>query len=193
VERNLPVFETARLILRGVTEADAHAYERHFVDYAVIGNLAAFVPWPYPAGGVLEFIRTQVLPNQAIDRWVWGIFLKTDPGELVGVVELLRQGRPKNRGFWLSRELWGRGIMTEAVVPVMDYAFDSLGFEKLTFTNAVGNVRSRRVKEKTGARLVGVEPARYVNPNFTEREVWEITKEEWHGFRAGGKPGPVLS
>ena len=181
----MPVFETKRLILRGVTEEDASAYERHFVDYEVISNLAAIVPWPFPAGGVLEFIRNQIMPHQGVDRWMWGIFLKTKPDELVGVVDLWRQGRPENRGFWLARRLWGQGIMTEAVVPVMDYAFHTLGFDKLTFTNAVGNLRSRRIKEKTGAHPIRVETAKFVNPDFTEHEIWELTKEEWQRFRTG--------
>jgi ribosomal-protein-alanine N-acetyltransferase len=73
--------------------------------------------------------------------------------------------------------------MTEAVVPVMDYAFAELGFKKLVFCNAVGNIRSRRVKEKTGARLVRREPASFRNPDYKEREVWELTGEEWRAFR----------
>lgn len=47
--------------------------------------------------------------------------------------------------------------MTEAVKPVMNFAFKELGFDQLVFTNAVGNQRSRRIEEKTGARLI--EPA----------------------------------
>jgi ribosomal-protein-alanine N-acetyltransferase len=69
--------------------------------------------------------------------------------------------------------------MTEAVEPITDYAFGQLGFEKLVFTNAVGNPRSGRVKEKMGARLVGRVPARFVDPAFTEHEIYELTKNEW--------------
>jgi hypothetical protein len=61
--------------------------------------------------------------------------------------------------------------------------FDHLGFEKLVFANAVGNVRSRRIKEKTGARQLRTEPAKFVNPLDTEREILEITKDEWNAFR----------
>lgn len=44
----LPIFTTERLILREVTEEDAPAYEKNFVDYEVISQLASVVPWPYP-------------------------------------------------------------------------------------------------------------------------------------------------
>lgn len=180
----LPVFETERLILRGVTLDDAGNYKKHFVDYEVIRQLSSVVPWPYPDNGVAEYIRNEILPKQGKDKWVWGIFRKEFPEELIGCVDLWREGRPENRGFWLGRKFWGRGYMTEAVYPVMDYAFSVLGFEVLVFANAVGNLRSRRIKEKTGARLVRVETAKFVDPSYTEHEVWELTKEAWETFRS---------
>jgi RimJ/RimL family protein N-acetyltransferase len=185
----IPVFETERLLLRGVNEADVPAYERNFVDWEVIGQLGAAVPWPYPAAGVRDFIRS-VLPRQGKDIWVWGIFRRQQPDELIGVVHLFRRGQPENRGFWLARRFWGRGYMTEAVIPVMDYAFGPLGFEILTVANARGNVRSRRVKEKTGARLVRLEPRRHVSPEYTESEVWELTKAEWVRWKAAQDASP---
>jgi RimJ/RimL family protein N-acetyltransferase len=175
----IPTFETSRLILRGVVENDAISWQKHFDDYEVIRHLSAHVPWPYPKDGVLSFLKSSILPSQGKDRWVWGIFLKEAPDELVGVVDLWREGRPEHRGFWLSHQHWGKGLMTEAVDPVMDYAFNDLGFEVLVFANAVGNIGSRRVKEKTGARLLRVEPAEFVDPKFTEHEIWELRKEDW--------------
>lgn len=175
----LPVFETARLILREITERDAPAYERHFIDYEVMGTMSHEVPWPYPENAVLEHIRTAVIPNQCIDQWFWGVCLKSAPDELIGAIWLKRKGTPSNRGFWLGKRFWRHGIMTEAVKPVTDYAFDVLGFDKLVLTNAVGNAASRRIKEKIGAVFVRTEPANYVNPRYVEREVWELTKESW--------------
>ena len=58
-----------------------------------------------------------------------------------------------------------------------------LGFEVLVFANAVGNLRSRRIKEKTGARLLRTEPAEFVDPSFKDREIWELSKSEWTAAR----------
>jgi RimJ/RimL family protein N-acetyltransferase len=91
----IPIFETARLILRGVTAADAPAYEKHFVDWVVISHLGQVVPWPYPPGGVRTYIETAILPKQGKDKWVWGIFRKQDPMEIIGVVDLWRPHAPK--------------------------------------------------------------------------------------------------
>lgn len=175
-----PSFRTERLILREIIEADAPSYEKNFATYDVISELNREVPWPYPKGGVLEYMRTEIFPKQGKDAWVWGIVLKDKPNEIIGSIGLWKEGSPENRGFWLAKKFWGQGIMTEAVIPVMNYAFDVIGFDKLTFANAAGNKRSRRIKEKTGARLIRLEPAEFVNSDYKQREIWEITKQEWY-------------
>lgn len=183
----LPKFETQRLILKGITLEDASSYEKNFVDYEVIRHLSSAVPWPYPKGGVEDFIKKVILPNQGKNRWVWGVFLKQNPNELIGAIDLWREGKPENRGFWLAKKLWGQGVMTEAVEPVINYAFSELGFKKLVFANAVGNTASRKVKEKTGARLIEVRPAKFVDPTYTEHEIWELTQQDWFAFCSSRK------
>ena len=180
-----PNIETARLALKPVTAADIPSYEKHFIDYEVIRHLAQETPWPYPVDGVKDFVLNHILPNQGKDKWVWGIFLKENPSELIGVVDLWREGNPEHRGFWLGKAFWNRGLMTEAAGAINDFAFQDLGFEKLIFSNAKGNIQSRKIKEKTGAKLIGVEPATFVDPIYTEHELWELSKEDWLEFKRG--------
>lgn len=182
-------FETKRLILNPLSPGDIPSYETHFVDYEVIRYLSAVVPWPYPRNGVREFFQKVLLPRQGISRWSWGLFLKESPTEVIDCIELWRPGTPENRGFWLARQLWGRGLMSEAVQPVLGFAFKDLAFDRLVFTNAVGNERSRRIKEKTGARLIDVRPAKFVDPLYSEHQIWELTKSEW----TLGQPSAVLA
>lgn len=180
----IPILQTSRLILREILKSDEQAYRKHFVNYEVIRNLTRSVPWPYPEDGVIRYLRTDVFPNQAKDRWVWAITLKEEPQSLIGAIELLKNATPANRGFWLGEEFWGKGYMTEAAEAVNDYAFNTLNFKKLVFANAVGNHRSGRIKEKSGARFVRQEPAVYVDPALNTRNVYEITKSEWLEFKA---------
>jgi len=187
---------TARLELRPVTAADAPACQRHFADYEVIRHLSARVPWPYPEDGARTYIRDVVLPAQGRDHWVWGLHRRDGgDGGLVGIIDLWRkQDRPTNRGFWLGRAFWGRGYMTEAVVRVTDHAFDDLGFDVLVFGNAEGNDRSHAIKRKTGARLVAVVPATFVDPAYARMELWRLTRTDWERWRrantaAAASPG----
>lgn len=179
--KTIPTFETQRLILRGVLESDAEEYARHFINYEVIRHLAAGVPWPYPDDGIMTYIKDQILPFQGDSKWVWAITFKESPDTLIGVVELLSGEYPFNRGFWLGEQFWGKGIMMEAVEPVTDFAFQTLGFKVLTFANAAGNIRSARIKEKSGARFVRRESAKFVDPNLLERDVFELTPQDWLG------------
>jgi len=175
----VPEMVTERLILRAVTLADAPSYQKHFADYRVIRHLGAQVPWPYPEDGVRTFIQERVLPTQGEDRWHWGMRLVSAPEVVIGSIELWQPGTPENRGFWLGYDYWGKGLMTEALVPVMQFAFETAGFKKIVLSNAVGNGRSARIKQLAGAVLMKREPQAFVDPQYTERELWELTKAQW--------------
>lgn len=184
----LPDFTTKRLLLRPPGGADIPSWQRNFADYEVIRNLQANVPWPYPEDGVKSHLEEQILPRQGKDKWVWVICPIGRPEEVIGSVEIRRTGDDPgledNRGFWLARDYWGKGLMSEALVPVMNFAFNELGFTAMVLSNAARNRRSARVKKRHGARLVATAPGRFVDPDFTEKEIWEITKEEWMASRA---------
>lgn len=175
----IPHFKTERLILRDVQLSDIPSYQKHFNNWNIIRNLSAGVPWPYPSDGAEFFVKNVLIPNQNKNMWSWGIFLASHPQELIGVVDLFKNDRPENRGFWLSEEHWGKGLMTEAVAPVTKFAFEELGFEKLIFSNALGNLRSRRIKEKTGATFFKIVPSQHVDVELNESELWELTKDNW--------------
>jgi ribosomal-protein-alanine N-acetyltransferase len=59
-------------------------------------------------------------------------------------------------GYWLSEELWGRGIMPEAVKLVTDYAFSQLGFIRIQASVYSVNPASMRVLEKAGYVKEGI-------------------------------------
>lgn len=183
----VPTFQTDRLVLRPPSLTDVPACQRHFVDYEVIRHLsAANVSWPFPENGVRDFLTNAVLPSLGRDRWFWAIFEKAQPAEMIGAVDIWRDGHPDHRGFWLGRRFWGRGYMSEALAPIMDYAFDALGFDVMILSNAKGNLRSRRIKEKVGARYLRTVPRHQVDPSYRELELWELTREEWREHRTAG-------
>jgi RimJ/RimL family protein N-acetyltransferase len=175
----LPTFRTRRLVVRELVPTDIPAYRANFINYQVIRQLTSAVPWPYPENGVEDYLQSEIFPHQGQGKWVWAIALEESEAELIGAVELIRHANPANRGFWLGERYWGRGYMTEAVEPINEYAFTILGFESLIFANAVGNSRSSRIKEKTGARFLRREPGSYVDPDLKEREIFELTRDDW--------------
>jgi ribosomal-protein-alanine N-acetyltransferase len=59
-------------------------------------------------------------------------------------------------GYWLSEELWGRGIMPEAVKLVTIYAFSQLDFIRIQASVYSKNPASMRVLEKAGFTKEGI-------------------------------------
>jgi ribosomal-protein-serine acetyltransferase len=59
-------------------------------------------------------------------------------------------------GYWLDRDETGRGIMTQAVRLLTEYAFDALELHRLEIRAQTENHRSRRIPERLGFTLEGV-------------------------------------
>lgn len=180
-----PLIETRRLILRPMALADAPAIQRHFNNWNIIRNLAAVVPWPYPDDGAKVFIERELEKIAAGEEsFQWVLVLKSDDGEAIGNINFRprAESRKGNRGFWLAEPYWNRGLMTEAIAAVNDFAFLTLGIESFFVCNAVGNAGSRRVKQKTGAEFVGLIELPHHNGE-TRAEKWKVTREGWLGRR----------
>lgn len=171
---------TKRLILKSPTLDDAESLQKYINDWDIVRNFSKGFPWPYPADGAVSFLRDVVLPNQKKTRWSWGIFLKDNPDELIGFIELINQPNMRwNRGFWIGKPFWGQGLMPEAAHVVTTYAFEHAGFEKLVLANAQANKASRRIKEKTGGKFIGIVEHEHVDPTLKKTEMWELSKDDW--------------
>ncbi len=59
-------------------------------------------------------------------------------------------------GYDLSRDCWGKGLMTRAVRAAVCWAFDSLEINRIQATVMVGNIASARVLEKCGFQKEGM-------------------------------------
>ena len=58
-------------------------------------------------------------------------------------------------GYWIGEEYWGRGIATDALRRLAEYAFNRFDFERLEATVFDENPASCRVLEKAGFVLEG--------------------------------------
>lgn len=173
--------ETERLWLKPLALSDAPAVQRRFPHWEIVKLLNGKVPWPYPSDGAATFIAGELRKR---DIYNWALRLKSDePDEAIGLIALRPRADHDHRGFWLSQEFWGLGLMTEAANRVLDFAFDECGMIEITLTNAKENVRSGAVKIRQGARLAGEDTVETVS-GLKPRQVWRLTAEEWRKRRA---------
>lgn len=87
------------------------------------------------------------------------------------------------RPLALSEPYWRRGLMTEAIAVVNDFAFLTLGLDHFHVCNAATNEASRRVKQKTGAEFVGfIELPHHGGQSKAEK--WIVRRDAWLSGRS---------
>lgn len=71
-------------------------------------------------------------------------------------------------GYWLNQKYFGKGLMTEAINAITQYAFKQLHVKRIAITCSVDNVRSRKIPERLNYILEGILKANRVKPGSRE-------------------------
>ena len=82
-------------------------------------------------------------------------------------------------GYWLDRDVAGRGVMPTAVALVIDHCFRSAGLHRVEIAIRPENSNSLRVVEKLGLREVGLAPRfLHIDGDWRDHRIYAITVEE---------------
>ena len=153
-----PTIETARLVLRAVTEADADAVFAAcsnpavtrftlFDTHRTVTDSLRFV-WNYALANYLEMI-----PDP------FAITVKGDAGSpVVGCVGCHWASRPNRTlelGYWLAEPYWGKGLVAEGAAAAVAFCFANYPAERIQARVVAGNAASVRVLEKIGFAYEG--------------------------------------
>ena len=148
---SLPVLETARLILRTPSLADAKTLAT-LVNDRRIAEMTTRIPHPNTLADTEGFLATV---NRGDGETAFLITARD--GTLLGICGIARRsGQPPELGYWLGVPYWDQGFATEAARAVIDHAFADLGYDALVSGARVSNPASRRVLEKCGFQWTGV-------------------------------------
>ncbi len=157
-----PALSTARLVLRALDEADEHAvFDLHASPEAMRWWSAR--PWTDPAQARAYVARARAgfAERQSLR---WAIALRDDP-LVVGTATLFSidpQCRRAEIGYLLSPSHWGRGLMTEALMAVIDWGFDSFGLHRVEADVDPRNQASLRLLERLGFVREGLLRERWI-------------------------------
>lgn len=149
----VPQLETKRLILRTWKKSDAKDLYSYAKNPAV-GPRAGWKPHESEAES------RKIIGEVFLQNTVWAIVWK-ESGAVIGSVgfqeDKFRPGvHSMEMGYSLSEEFWGRGIMTEAALEVLDYGFEYMRLYIISITTGEENTASRRVIEKCGFSYEGM-------------------------------------
>ncbi|KQS72033.1 hypothetical protein ASG39_20035 [Rhizobium sp. Leaf371] len=145
-----PVIRTPRLILRPHALSDAAAITASLCDFGVARMLMR-VPQPYHLDDAREWLETQANAGTA-----WNAAI-TEKGDVhIGMVSIERLANGWHLGYWLNRQAWGRGIMSEAATALIETFFRQRPDCVLLSGVFADNTASLKVQAKLGFAITGI-------------------------------------
>lgn len=127
---------------------DLDAIVRHANNRRVSINLRDRFPYPYTARDARNWLDCVVARKPETS------FAIDVAGEAVGGISFHVQSDVEHRsaeiGYWLGEEFWGRGIATEVLIVITDFAFANHDLCRLYAHVFDWNGASARVLEKAG-------------------------------------------
>lgn len=145
---NTPTLKTERLILRKLTENDFDAMYKIFSDV----DVNKFLPW-FPLK-TIEDVKTFYIEQyekkyKQEKAYNYAICLKED-NRPIGYINV-SMNESYDFGYGLSKELWNKGIITEAGRVVIEQLREA-GIPYITATHDINNPRSGKVMQKLGMK-----------------------------------------
>ena len=182
----MPELETPRLQLRKLTMRDA----RDVFAYSRDPEVARHVLWDaqpqHRRIACLHPLYAAQIPDgrgrQLGDR-VEGV------GRIIGTIGFMWiqfEHASAEVGYSLARDMWGQGIMTEALREVICYAFETLRLNRVEAIHEVDNPASGAVMRKCGMRYEGCLRQKLRNKGrYVDVDLYAILRSD---PRPGAKP-----
>jgi RimJ/RimL family protein N-acetyltransferase len=175
-----PQLQGKRVRLRGPRNDDADALFALFSDPAVMRY------WSRPPMTTLG--EAQGLVGEMLDSFEqrslfnWMVTARDDDS-VIGTCTLFRID-PRHRhaeiGYALRSDHWGRGIASEAVALVLDWAFRRLDLQRVEADIDPRNDGSRQLLARLGFSSEGVMRQRFfVGDEATDSEIFGLLAEDW--------------
>lgn len=177
------ILETSRLILRPFSLADAPLLQGA-AGAREIADTMISIPHPYPDGKAEQYIQRQIQNFKAGHSVSFVIERKSEKA-FCGVIEIRdieREHSQAELSFWLITQVWGQGYMSEALKPMLRFAFKDLCLNRLYAYHMVRNPGSGRVLQKNGFIQEGVLRQRVRKWGvFEDVKIWATLRGDWRG------------
>lgn len=165
--------ETERLILRRFVIEDA---KDMYDNWASDPEVTKYLTWP-PHGSVAvtEWLLKSWIAKYEEDNYFNWVIEYKETGKIIGSISVVKFNEAimsADIGYCMSRSLWGKGIMPEALTAVIDYLLNEVGLNRVAACHAVDNPKSGRVMVKAGMKQEGVLRQAGKNNQGICDEVW---------------------
>lgn len=178
--KEFETLDTKRLTLRPVVLSDAEA----MYDYGhrlEVARLAGF-PVNQSVAECRDFIQMDLAKTgEATRQRIYAICLKGQD-HLMGTVNFAKEIKPDilEIGYVLHPDLWGKGLIPEAVAALINFGFRELELRKIEISFYEYNIQSRRVAEKLAFQLEArLRKRKKIDDTYCDKLIFGLLKEEW--------------
>ncbi len=143
---------TNRILLRGFMQSDLD----DFYEYAKIEGVGEMAGWPYHK----SIEESQIILDNFINNKNVLAVVDKKSNKVIGSFgfnnswanndEKFKDLMSVDIGYVLSKDYWGKGLMSEIVSEVLNYLFKNYDLDIITCSHFKENTRSKRVIEKSG-------------------------------------------
>jgi ribosomal-protein-alanine N-acetyltransferase len=166
----------SRVVLRDLVLADRDAFLRMVHESRELHR-----PWTYPPERPDQF--DDLVARTARDDFACLAAVLAEGGDLVGIFTISQIVRGYFQsaylGYYANARYAGQGLMSEAMLLVLDHAFGPLALHRLEANIQPGNAPSIALARGAGFRLEGYSP-RYllIGGRWRDHERYAITADE---------------
>jgi ribosomal-protein-alanine N-acetyltransferase len=176
---NFPTLETKRLILRKLRLEDA----KDVFEYASDPEVSKYVTWE-PHRSIEDSINLIKFTHERYEKRegiIWGIVYKEN-NKVIGTCDIslaIKHFRAEI-AYAISRDYWGKGLMTEAVKEVIKFGFEKMNLNRIQAMCIPENIGSYRVMEKVGMKYEGlIREYMYIKGKFQDLKLYSILRIEY--------------
>ena len=148
---NFPILETERFFLRQLNQQDAAEFQfiksdpkvqRYMATGEEVKSIEEIEDWIKTCD--LRFSKNR-------SAFIWAISLKRND-KVIGYIECSNfvKSTMADIAYFLSRDYWNQGIMSEAIKEVAKFGFIFVGFHRIQALVAVENISSIKCLNKAG-------------------------------------------
>jgi [ribosomal protein S5]-alanine N-acetyltransferase len=161
-QKAMPTIDTERCLCAPLAESDFPSVAKLFANHQVRRFL----------GGVKDFSQDHFAFLCSCPL-IWAVSVN-ETGEFIGLIFIGRHhdGEEMEVSFQFLPESWGKGLASETVGAIVDYARDNLNLKRIVAETQTANNRSKTLLERLGMR-----PVRWLTRFGEEQVLYELIFE----------------
>ena len=173
--------ETDRLILRKACKEDA---EPMFRNWASDPEVTKYLTWPtHNSIVVSEMVIGSWISEYEKENYYQWMIVPRELGEPIGSISVVRQNdriEEAEIGYCIGSRWWHKGIVSEALVAVIEYLFAEVGMNRIAARHDPNNPHSGGVLRKCGMKYEGTSRSSdRNNQGICDAAHYAILRSEW--------------